>query len=328
MKELISVVIPVHNAEKYLDECIKSIVGQTYQNLEIILVDDCSTDASPAICDAYAGRDSRVKVLHRTVKGGEGGAKARNQGIAEAAGTVMYFMDSDDYIEPDMLEKMYDRMCQEQSDCVISSFHYVDDKGTELPWYTPQSEKYSCMSGQEAAKVFLTTLDIEGFSWNKLIRRSLVEEQQIRFDESMNSFVDMYNMFCAVLYSRRVSFYPARPYYYRQHNVSCVHTMTKRKLDNFKRVVGQIVALSEKCGMKEESEIFYCYRMIFQMYDAVKAKKSYDKETWKLIQKEFGWSVLFKRSMWKVYREVIQYSETNKLKDLIKLVAVRIWVGG
>lgn len=328
MKELISVVIPVHNAEKYLDECIKSIVGQTYQNLEIILIDDCSTDASPAICDAYADRDSRVKVFHRTVKGGEGGAKARNQGIAEAAGNVMYFMDSDDYIEPDMLEKMYELMCQEQSDCVISSFHYVDAKGNELPWYTPQVEKYSCISGKEAAKVFLTTLDIEGFSWNKLIRRSLIGEHQIRFDESMNSFVDMYNMFRTVLYSKKVSFYSAKPYYYRQHNVSCVHTMTKRKLDNFKRVVGQIVELAAECGMKEESEIFYCYRMISQMYDAVKAKKSYDKETWKLIQKEFGWSVLFEQSMWKVYRKMIKYSETNKLKDMIKLVAVRIGVGG
>ena len=102
-------------------QCIKSIVGQTYQNLEIILVDDCSADASSAICVCILqARDSeRVKVLHRTVKGGEGEAKARNQGNAEAAGNVMYFMDSDDYIlkQDTRSKKMYDLMCQEQSDC-------------------------------------------------------------------------------------------------------------------------------------------------------------------------------------------------------------------
>lgn len=322
MNELISVIVPIHNAEKYLEACIKSIVGQTYHNLEIILVDDCSDDSSSAICDAFAAQDERIQVIHREVKGGEGGAKARNNGIRQATGQLLYFMDSDDYIESDMLSQMYRIMCKEQSDCVVSSFHYIDAEGNELPWRTPQLAKYHAMSGKDAAKIFLTTLDIEGFSWNKLIRRDLIEKYEICFDESMNSFVDMYGMFRVIFYSKKVSFWAARPYYYRQHKVSCVHTMDKRKLGNFKRVIGQITDFAEENGMIEESRFFFRYRMTLQLFDAIKAKKNYDKEIWKQIKLEYKWSVIFGESLWRIVRKVFVYAKENKLKTGVKLLSV------
>lgn len=322
MEELISVIVPVHNAEKYLDACIESIVNQAYKNLEIILVNDCSSDKSAEICDEYAKKDDRIRVIHRKVKGGEGGAKARNNGIAEATGTILYFMDSDDYIEKDMLLQMYQIMHKEKSQCVITSFHYVDADGKELSWRTPQISEYQCMEGKEAARIFLTTLDIEGFSWNKLIRRELFEEKGICFDESMNSFVDMYNMFKAVLYSNRVSFYHAKPYYYRQHNVSCVHTMNKRKLDNFKRVIKQITELSRESGMERESTFFNKYRMMLQLFDAAKAKKDYDLKVWKQIQLEYKWADVFGKSLWKTYKVIFSYWKEEKIKTIIKLCVV------
>lgn len=322
MKEKISVIVPIHNAEKYLETCIKSIIGQTYRNLEIILVDDCSDDSSAAICDSFATQDERIRVIHREVKGGEGGAKARNNGISEATGELMYFIDSDDYIDSDMLTQMYQIMCREQSDCVVSSFHYIDAEGKELPWSTPQISDYHVMSGKDAAKIFLTTLDIEGFSWNKLIRRELVRKYDICFDESMNSFVDMYGMFRAVFYSEKVSFYHACPYYYRQHNVSCVHTMDKRKLGNFKRVIGQICEFANKNDMSEESRFFGRYRMMMQLFDAVKAKKNYDKITWEQIELEYKWSAIFEESLWKVAGTIFKNIDKNKLKTGIKLFCV------
>jgi len=322
MNELISVIVPIHNAEKYLEACIKSILGQTYQNLEVILVDDCSDDSSSSICDAFAAQDERIQVIHREVKGGEGGAKARNNGIQQATGQLLYFMDSDDYIESDMLSQMYRIMCKEQSDCVVSSFHYVDAEGNELPWRTPQLSEYHTMNGKAAAKIFLTTLDIEGFSWNKLIRRELMEKYEICFDESMNSFVDMYGMFRIIFYSEKVSFWAARPYYYRQHNVSCVHTMDKRKLGNFKRVIGQITDFAKQYGMIEESSFFARYRMMMQLFDAVKAKKNYEKEVWRQIELEYEWSVIFEESLWKVARKMFVYAKEDKVKTGVKLLSV------
>ena len=104
MYDLISVVIPVYNVEKYLEKCLDSVVEQTYRNLEIILVDDGSTDNSGAICDRYAQKDSRVVVIHQ--KNG-GLSKARNVGIDTATGKYISFIDSDDYVGSCYIETLY-----------------------------------------------------------------------------------------------------------------------------------------------------------------------------------------------------------------------------
>ena len=101
-EELISVIVPVYKVEKYLDRCVESIVGQTYENLEIILVDDGSPDSCGDMCDAWAQRDSRVKVVHK--KNG-GLSDARNAGVEASTGAWIGFSDSDDYIAPDMYER-------------------------------------------------------------------------------------------------------------------------------------------------------------------------------------------------------------------------------
>ena len=99
----VSVIVPVYNAEKYLAECVDSILAQTLRDIEVILVDDGSTDTSPAICDAYAGKDSRVKVIH---KANGRAASARNAGMKIVQGEYVAFVDSDDWISPDMYEQM------------------------------------------------------------------------------------------------------------------------------------------------------------------------------------------------------------------------------
>ena len=103
MKELISVIVPVYKVEKYLNRCVDSILNQTYTNLEVILVDDGSPDSCPAICDEYAGKDKRVKVIH---KPNAGVSAARNDGIAAANSEYITFIDSDDWIEPDYLQTL------------------------------------------------------------------------------------------------------------------------------------------------------------------------------------------------------------------------------
>ena len=126
MDKLVSVIVPVYRAEKYLERCILSIVGQTFRNIEIILVDDGSTDSSGSICDEYAARDNRIRVIH---KSNGGLSDARNAGLEICRGEYIGFVDSDDYIELDMYEVLYKFAIVHRLDvCMCSSADVIDGK--------------------------------------------------------------------------------------------------------------------------------------------------------------------------------------------------------
>ncbi len=128
---LISVIVPVYNIEsEYLERCIKSICEQTYRNLDIILVDDGSTDGSGAICDKFSTEDSRVRVFH---KENGGSSSARNLGIKEAKGEYIGFIDSDDYIEPDMYELLADAIVKYNAPMAQISRDEIDEQGNRMP---------------------------------------------------------------------------------------------------------------------------------------------------------------------------------------------------
>ena len=124
MKEdyLISIIVPVYKVEKYLQECVTSIQNQTYRNLEIILVDDGSPDKSGKLCNEYAKRDSRIKVIHK-VNGGL--SSARNAGLKIAKGEYIGFVDSDDYIRKNMYEKLLDACIQNKTEIAACNYNYV-----------------------------------------------------------------------------------------------------------------------------------------------------------------------------------------------------------
>ena len=123
---LISVVIPVYNVEQYIEKCLDSITGQTYRNLEIIMVDDGSTDQSGAACDRIAKTDDRIRVIHQ-VNGGP--SKARNTGIDHAKGQYLFFVDGDDYIAPDMIKELYRRLQTDRSDIALCGVSRVEADG-------------------------------------------------------------------------------------------------------------------------------------------------------------------------------------------------------
>ena len=117
MSSLISIIVTVYNVENYIEQCLDSIVGQTYRDLEIILVDDGSTDRSPAICDRYADKDKRIRVIH---KENEGLVRARKTGIMAASGVYVGYVDADDWIEPAMYERLLQCMEESRADLVAS----------------------------------------------------------------------------------------------------------------------------------------------------------------------------------------------------------------
>ena len=126
----VTVIIPVYKVERYLDACVESVVRQSYADLEILLVDDGSPDRCPALCDAWAEKDPRIKVIHRE----NGGlSAARNSGIDAAKGEFLLFVDSDDLLEPDAVRRAVDAQRQQDADLVIFNLTYVDEANRPLP---------------------------------------------------------------------------------------------------------------------------------------------------------------------------------------------------
>ena len=136
-KELVSVIVPVYNVEQYLEKCIESICNQIYWNLEIILVDDGATDCSGAICDAWALKDSRIRVIH---KENGGLSDARNAGIEIASGAWYMFVDSDDTITPDTIERLYEAAIAHSCEIAVCNMVRIYDDGATAPFYAPVSE--------------------------------------------------------------------------------------------------------------------------------------------------------------------------------------------
>ena len=174
---LISVIVPVYKVEKYLNRCIDSIVNQTYKNLEIILVDDGSPDDCPSICDEWAKKDDRIKVIHKV---NEGLAEARNTGIKICTGDYVLFSDSDDYLEYDMIFFLYELISKYNADVSRCGFYF-----------NYENDEQKAMSYDETVKLYdidkrIVDLVVDGFAgtaWNKLYRTSIIKSHLYEKDD-------------------------------------------------------------------------------------------------------------------------------------------------
>ena len=174
MEPLISAIVPVYNSEKYLRRCLDSLIGQTYRNLEIILIDDGSKDGSGTICDEYAAKDSRVVCVHQQ---NGGVSKARNKGLSLANGDYVNFPDSDDFLEPDTFEYLMARM--QEHECQAVNFEtFVTYPDRETAHLLPE-KYYGLFDTEGAHRVMLAG---EPFCCNKLYAKKLVEGLQFRED--------------------------------------------------------------------------------------------------------------------------------------------------
>lgn len=174
MEPLISAIVPVYNSEKYLRRCLDSLVGQTYQNLEIILIDDGSKDGSGTICDEYAAKDSRVVCVHQP---NGGVSKARNEGLSLAHGDYYSFPDSDDYLEPDTYTYLLQRMEEHQADAV--NFEYYVTYPSHETAHKLSEKYYGLFDTEGAHRVVLAG---EPFCCNKLYAKKLIEGLRFRED--------------------------------------------------------------------------------------------------------------------------------------------------
>lgn len=178
--DLVSVIVPVYNVEKYLDRCVESIINQTYKSIEIILVDDGSTDQSPRMCDEWMNKDNRVKVIHK-INGGL--SSARNAGLEIMCGEYVCFIDSDDYIEPNMIDLMLDSIKKDDFELCICNMKYVDENSNVIG---RESTKPIMLYGNDIIVAFLENKYFNSYSaCNKLYKTSVINENAMCFDESI-----------------------------------------------------------------------------------------------------------------------------------------------
>lgn len=165
--KLISIIVPIYNVELYLHRCIDSILNQTYENLEILLIDDGSKDGCGLICDQYAKNDSRIKVFHID---NQGLSAARNLGFKMSNGQYIGYVDSDDWIEPDMYEKLLGRIEETKADVSVCGFWYESEKGDVNKRTYSTDRVYNDTEALEA----LLVGELHNYVWNKLYRRSVL----------------------------------------------------------------------------------------------------------------------------------------------------------
>lgn len=239
-KPLISIIVPVYNVEKYLEQCIQSIVGQTFRRWELLLIDDGSTDGSGKICDKFAEHDKRIKVVH---KQNSGQADSRNVALEMATTDIIGYVDADDWIEPDMYEVLYDTMIQNDADVSMCGFYWsykteenVDKKGRRRKKWLPSSfkkDKYAyCKEGdtivftrEEAVKLILEDKVIKSYLWDKLFRRSVINTDM---PKSLY-YEDFATLFKWLMTVNKVAYSCAPKYHYRQRISSTVNDNDPKK---------------------------------------------------------------------------------------------------
>ena len=177
MEPLISVIVPVYKVENYLGRCVESLLAQTYENIEIILVDDGSPDTCPVMCDEYAKKHEKIRVIHQENKGLSG---ARNTGIDNAKGEYLAFVDSDDLWSPHFLESLYKALKENDADIAQCRWEYMH--GDELKEAYDADAKTVCFTGREMlANLYIQTGAYYVVAWNKLYKKELFEN--IRYPE-------------------------------------------------------------------------------------------------------------------------------------------------
>ena len=240
MLELISIIVPIYNVEAYIKQCLDSIADQTYKNIEVILVDDGSTDSSGEICDTYCCNDRRFRVIHK--KNG-GVSSARNAGLNAAEGDYIGFVDPDDWIEKDMYEKLYADMIRHKVDIATCSYFELFQSSSNIRNFPFQGIVF----GDEALKGLLVHFD--AYLWCRLYRKQIFEG--MRFIEGRN-YEDVELLPRLFMRANKIYFDQTPMYHYRlKRQGSIVATDSPKNFEDYFRSYIDIVK-----SMKESKKEF------------------------------------------------------------------------
>ncbi len=247
---LISVIVPVYKVEPYLPQCLDSIIGQTYKNLEIILVDDGSPDRCGEICDEYAQKDSRIKVIHQH---NGGVVRARNAGIAVATGDWLSFVDSDDWLDSTMYEELLKKTLQKDVQIVCCDWYVVNET-------TRMKSAVSCGFEEEPVKNMQLFLEdkIKGYLWNKIIERDFYNNCRIKSDVDCTIMEDKYVLLQLLYNNPKMAYIDTPLYNYLMRDSSASNNNTICPfIQGAPNVVHMYEYLQEKGVLEKYKEYFF-----------------------------------------------------------------------
>lgn len=261
---LISVIIPVYNAGKYFNHCIESIVNQTYKNLEIIIVDDGSTDETPKSCEEWAKKDKRIKVIH---KENGGASSARNVGIDNAVGEYIGFVDADDYIDLDMYEAMISQIIEHNADAARCGIIRESDDGTTENWGTGNYDVRVLEGKQVLADVGEAVGIVPVHVGNKLFKTKCIGD--IRFDTSYKFAEDTLFNFMVAKNIKKMVYNDVNRYHYMFNESSITNNGINENNFDEHRVMDKIFTLADEdtmphCVMGDVLKSFRTLRQIIE----------------------------------------------------------------
>jgi len=305
MGELVSVIVPVYKVEPYLCACIEGILNQTYGNIEIILVDDGSPDNCPAICDDYARKDSRIRVLH---KENGGLSSARNAGIENANGEYIAMIDSDDAIHERFIEILYD-LC-ENSECQVAQCDFLcvsensiklpPQKHTDVLFYTGREAMKKCCEGADAVKYNVV--------WNKLYHKSVFENVRFPIGKVHEDEFTTYRLLWNV---KRMAVINLYLYWYLQREDSIMGKKSNIHFLDRLEAYKQRVRFLKDNNVEDayEKMLTRYYYSILNLYDKIKSSEEYSIQICQKLKQESE----------DVKKEILSFSEIG-YKDLIPVL--------
>ena len=291
---MISVIIPVYNVEKYLEKCIESVLNQTYKDLEIILIDDKSTDKSGEICDSFAKKSQQIKVIHKEKN--EGLGYARNTGLEIATGEYVTFVDSDDYLEPNAIKDMHDTINLKRVDTCIGGFKRVTNDGKIIKEVLYNEEQFQ---GEKESINLLGRLigslpdkkdALKMSVWNCIYSMNIIKDHNIKFasereylSEDIFFDIDYYK------YARSISVLRNSNYNYRVNQKSLTKSYRKEKFELSKSMNLKETELLKEMNLYEEFKYrldrqFFIYTLSCIKQEKVKISKKTFKDAIKSIE--------------------------------------------
>lgn len=258
LEALVSVIIPVFRVEDYLDRCVQSVCDQSYNNLQIILVDDGSDDNCPQMCDEWKNKDNRIQVIHK--KNG-GLSDARNAGLDVANGEFVYFLDSDDYIKVNAIERLVGVITDKNADAVVLGYTKIDEKGNVIRESELETGEYSFKTEKEKLKFICRVLSqyrIGWEAWSRLYRMNIIKDNNLRFEPNKEVFAEdqCFNLYYT-LCSNNIVCISDKLYFYLIRSNSIMGTRKEWKINEMICIVNKVYNLARRLELKEVLSKFY-----------------------------------------------------------------------
>lgn len=317
---ILSLFTPVYNSEKFIEHCLKSVLCQKVTDFEWFIHDDGSTDSTYSICEAYAKKDKRIHL--KKEKNGTS-IQAMNNFIDDARGDFIAFIDHDDYIDSDYFSSCLKELIKTGSDCAIASYTCVDSDDNKLDWYVPQLENGLVLSREKLKKKFLTSLDIEGFRWNKIYKTSIVKQSKLKLQDIFPADIqfefELFNhISSAVLVNNN-------GYYYRQTNSSEVRSLNINKCKGMLTSICNISGQASSLGLNIEAEYYRIWRYINLMFIYIHENKLQKNEL-KILVNEFSWQKIISKNILSTLILLCKYKDKKHGYIKFALKAIYVWL--